>query len=132
MGIKGAKCPFPIHYTNLDTHPRVNGDQSSDGQHRNVNNRPWAQYKTPVSSTSSAFKVHPEFHSAPSLYTASILKVPSVFEAGPPKGSEAGMVASSGLRLWLGLKCIAWAFSLRVGWGNLSVDSQLLTERGVD
>lgn len=63
MGIKEAKCPFPIHYTNLDTHPRVNCDQSSDGQHRKVNNRPWAQYKTPVSSTSSksilSFTQHP-------------------------------------------------------------------------
>lgn len=95
MGIKEAKCP--LHYTNLDTHPRVNGDQSSDGQHRKVNNRPWAQYKTPVSSTSSAFKVHPESHS---LYIASILKAfPSIGEAGLSKGSEAGVVASSGL--WL-------------------------------
>lgn len=30
------------------------------------------------------------------------------------------------------VKCTAWAFSLRVGRGNLSVDSQLLAEMGAD
>lgn len=78
-GLTEAKCPFPIHYTNLGSQAGINSD-SSRGQHRKVKGSvdTGHSYRAPVSSTLSAFKVCPEFRSAPSLYIASILKVPSV------------------------------------------------------
>lgn len=78
-GLTEAKCPFPIHYTNLGSQAGINSD-SSRGQHRKMKGSVDTGHssRAPVSSTLSAFKVCPKFHSAPSLYIASILKVPSV------------------------------------------------------
>lgn len=92
-----AMSPFPIPYTNLGSQPGVNSD-SSHGQHRKVTSRVDTGHSTEflcrLSNFVLTFTQHPLCTSLASLKS-------QVFETQASHVVQAGVVAPSGLKLWL-------------------------------
>lgn len=92
-----AKCLFPIPYTNLGSQPGVNSD-SSHGQHRKVTSSVDTGHSTELLRQLSNFV--PTFTQHPHCTSLASLKS-QVFEMQTSHVVQAGVVAPSGLKLWL-------------------------------
>lgn len=92
-----AKCLFPIPYTNLGSQPGANSD-SSHGQHRRVTSSVDTGHSTELLRRLSNFVPTVTQH----LHCTSLASLKTqVFEKQTGHVVQAGVVAPSGLKLWL-------------------------------